>query len=259
MSRLTVVGCAGSFPGPESPASCYLLTAVDGGRTWRVVLDLGNGALGALQRHADPRDLDAVLLSHLHPDHCLDLTSLKVVLNHYPGTGGAGGAGRLPVHGPAGTAERLARAYGVEGAEDVTDVYDVREVVDREPFVVGPFRITPVRVEHPVTAYGYRVVGPEGRVLAYTGDTDSCPALAPLLRDADLALVDAAYLEDRDTGRGVHLTARRAARAAVEAGARRLLLTHIPAWTDREATRTEAARLWPGEVELAEPGAAYDW
>ncbi|WP_153394242.1 MBL fold metallo-hydrolase [Ornithinicoccus halotolerans] len=259
MSRLTVVGCAGSFPGPQSPASCYLLTAEHEGRTWRVALDLGNGALGALQRYADPRELDAVVLSHLHPDHCLDLTSLKVVLNHAPGSGGTPGADRLPVHGPAGTAERLARAYGVAAAEDVTDVYDVREVADREPFEVGPFRITPVRVEHPVTAYGYRVLAPHGRTLAYTGDTDSCPALAPLLRDADLALMDAAFLEDRDTGRGVHLTARRAAQAAVEADVRRLLLTHIPAWNDREATRAEAARVWPGEVELAEPGGAYDW
>lgn len=261
MSRLTVVGCAGSFPGPDGPASCYLVTTEAAGRTWRLVLDLGNGALGALQRHADPRALDAVALSHLHPDHCLDLTGLKVVLNHHPGGGRAGAepTARLPVHGPAGTAERLARAYGVTGPEEVTDVYDVREVADREPFRVGPFLVTPVRVEHPVTAYGYRVVGPDGRVLAFTGDTDSCPALQPLLAGADLALVDAAYLEGRDAGRGVHLTALRAARAAVDAGVRRLLLTHLPAWNDREATRAEAARAWPGAVELAEPGATYDW
>lgn len=261
MSRLTVVGCSGSFPGPDSPASCYLLTAEHEGRTWQVVLDLGNGALGPLQRHTDPRALDAVVLSHLHPDHCLDLTGLKVVLTHHPGSreDGRGTTARLPVYGPAGTAERLARAYGAQESEDVQDVYAVREVVDREPFRVGPFRITPVRVRHPVTAYGYRVIDHQGRALAYTGDTDSCPALTPLLQDADLALVDAAFLEDRDSGRGVHLTARRAAQAALEAGARRLLLTHVPAWNEREATRAEAAQVWPGRVELAEPGAAYDW
>ena len=67
--RLTVVGCSGSFPGPGSPASCYLVEA-DG---FRVLLDLGNGALGALQRHLQARDIDAVLLSHLHADHCIDL------------------------------------------------------------------------------------------------------------------------------------------------------------------------------------------
>ncbi|MCB0895289.1 MAG: MBL fold metallo-hydrolase, partial [Nocardioidaceae bacterium] len=68
--RLTIVGCSGSYPGPEAPASCYLLEADDaGGRTWRVLLDLGNGALGALHRYADPLAVDAVLLSHLHADH----------------------------------------------------------------------------------------------------------------------------------------------------------------------------------------------
>ena len=69
--RLTVVGCSGSFPGPESAASCYLLEA-DG---FRLVVDMGNGSLGALQRHAPLFGVDAVLLSHLHADHCVDLYS----------------------------------------------------------------------------------------------------------------------------------------------------------------------------------------
>jgi ribonuclease BN (tRNA processing enzyme) len=74
--RLTVVGCSGSFPQPDAAASCYLVEADDdAGRTWRVLLDLGSGALGPLQRHADLHALDAVLLSHLHPDHCIDLTA----------------------------------------------------------------------------------------------------------------------------------------------------------------------------------------
>ena len=77
--RVTVIGCSGSVPGPASPASCYLVEADDdGGRTWRVVLDLGNGALGPLQRHLDPTTLDAVLLSHLHHDHA-ELGSLRLL------------------------------------------------------------------------------------------------------------------------------------------------------------------------------------
>ena len=71
--RLTVVGCSGSFAGPASAASCYLVQADSGGRTWSLVLDLGSGALGSLQRHVSPDQLDAVVLSHLHPDHCVDL------------------------------------------------------------------------------------------------------------------------------------------------------------------------------------------
>jgi ribonuclease BN (tRNA processing enzyme) len=67
--RLTIVGCSGSYPGPESPASCYLLESDDGERTWRVLVDFGNGALGALHKYVDPLTIDAVLVSHLHADH----------------------------------------------------------------------------------------------------------------------------------------------------------------------------------------------
>jgi ribonuclease BN (tRNA processing enzyme) len=77
--RVTIVGCSGSFPGPQSPASCYLVQAEHEGRTWSMVLDLGSGALGPLQRYLDPTTLDAVVLSHLHADHFLDLCGLYVM------------------------------------------------------------------------------------------------------------------------------------------------------------------------------------
>ena len=83
--RLTVVGCSGSFPGPDSPACCYLLEAHHEGRLLRVLLDLGNGALGSLQRYVDPLMVDAVVLSHLHADHCFDLCGLYVVRKYRPG------------------------------------------------------------------------------------------------------------------------------------------------------------------------------
>ena len=164
---------------------------------------------------------------------------------------------RLPVYGPRGTAERIARAYGVEAAEDVGAELDFRTVTDRVPFHVGGLRVEPFAVRHPVEAYGYRV--DDGRrVLAFTGDTDECPALSPLLRDVDLAVMDAAFEQGRDAARGIHLTAERAAAAAVDAGGvRRLMLTHLPAWNDRDASRTAAATIWPGEVELAEHARTY--
>jgi ribonuclease BN (tRNA processing enzyme) len=248
---VTVVGCAGSFPGPASPASCYLLSAEHGGRRWHVVMDLGGGALGALQRHADPMLLDAVLLSHLHPDHCLDLTGLHVMRTHHP-RGAA--RDRLDVFAPPGAADRLARAYGVEAASSVEDAYRFHALADRETFSVGPFSVEPFAVRHPVAAFGFRV-GAGSATLAYTGDTDSCDALVPLMTEADLVLADSAFVEGRDTARGVHLTGRRAAQAAVDAGGvRRLMLTHIPAWNDPEACRAEAAEVWPGIVEVARPG-----
>src|ERR1700759_4417054 len=79
--RLTIIGCSGSFPGPESPASSYLLEA----EGFRLLLDLGSGALGVLQRHADLYSIDAVALSHLHPDHCLDMCGYWVARRYAPG------------------------------------------------------------------------------------------------------------------------------------------------------------------------------
>lgn len=245
--ELTIVGCSGSLPGPESPASCYLLRAQGEGRPWQVLLDLGSGALGALQRHTDPLALDAVVLSHLHPDHCLDLTGLQVMRRHGP----APATTDLPVHAPSGAGERMARAYGVVQPQPLTGMA-FTDLVDSVPVVVGPFTITPYAVLHPVPAYGLRVEA-GGAVLGYTGDTDTCPGLDPLLADVDLALTEAAFVEGRDTDRGVHLTPRRAAAAALQAGARRLMLTHLPPWVDPEGARAEAAAVWPGEVELAVP------
>ena len=253
--KLTVVGCAGSFPSPESPASCYLLEADDvEGRTWRVLLDLGSGALGPLQRYTPLAGLDAVLLSHLHPDHFLDVCGLYVA-RHYAPSGPA--APPLPVYGPAGTARRIREAYGGEPA-GLDATFEVREFADGEPVHVGPLAVTPYRVEHPVEAYGLRVEAQVGRrleVLAYTGDTDTCDALLPLAKGADLLLAEASFQEGRDEARGVHLTGLRAGRIAADAGCRRLLLTHVPVWTDPDVVRAEAGSAFSGAIELARPGA----
>jgi len=253
--RLTVIGCSGSFAGPDSAASCYLVEADDAdGRTWRVLLDLGSGALGPLQRYTSLYAVDAVLLSHLHPDHCLDLTGLYVALKYRP----AGPAPAVAVHGPTGTAERLDHAYGGLGAAGMRAELDVHEWTAGQPVTIGPFSVTPVPVEHPVEAYGLRVEA-DGAVLAYTGDTDATPNLTPLCHDADLVLADSAFVEGRDATRGVHLTARRAGAAVTEAGGvRRLVLTHMPPWNDPVAARAEARQTWAGPLDLATPGATFE-
>lgn len=255
--RLTVIGCSGSFAGPTSPASCYLVTAEHEGRDWHLLLDLGNGALGALQRHLDPAALDAIMISHLHPDHCLDLTGLYVMRTYDPR---GAHTDRLPVYGPAGTGTRLAAAYEGMYEVDFDRVFDSRRVADGIPFRLGPFTVTPHLVNHPVEAYGVRVEA-GGRALAYTGDTDSCDALLTLMEGVDLALTDSAFIDGRDHIEGIHLSGSRAATAAMAAGAKRLMLTHIPAWNDPEVCRAQAAAVWTGEgreVELAAPDTTYE-
>ena len=253
--KVTVIGCAGSFAGPDSPASSYLVQAEHEGRTWSVVLDLGNGALGPLQRHLDLADIDAVFISHLHPDHCVDICGLYVTRKYRP-EGPV--PGRLPVYAPAGAQRRFALMYhGLENGA-MTSEFEVSVLADAQVTRVGPFTVTARRVNHPVEAYGFRVEA-DGSVLGYTGDTDTCAALIPLLSGADLVLADSAFVDGRDTSEGVHLSGSRAAQAALDAGGvGRLVLTHIPAWNDPEVCRKQAAAVWNGPLDLAQAGRTYE-
>lgn len=251
--RLTVVGCSGSYPGPDSPASCYLLEASDGERDWRILLDLGNGALGSLHRYADPLSIDAVLISHLHADHCLDLCGYYVMRKYHP----AGAQPRIPVYGPDGVADRLARAYDLPSDPGMTEEFDFRGYLDEKDIRIGPFTITPVPVRHPVPAYALRVrVG--SKVLTYSGDTALCDGLTRAAREADVFLCEASFLTGEDVPDGVHLTGAEAGRTAAEAGAKRLLLTHIPPWHDPRTPFAEARQTYPGPLVLARPGDRVD-
>jgi len=260
--RLVVVGCAGSFPSPGSACSAYLVQADDGaGRTWTVLLDLGNGALGPLQRYGDVAALDAIGLSHLHADHVADMAVLSVARRYRP----AGALPVLPVWGPAGTAARLLELSGDDDPAALTDgQFEVHEWDPSFPVAVGPLTLTPVRMNHSVPCFGVRVTGPsEGDptrsvTIAYTGDTDSGPGLDALASDVDLLLAEAAFQQGRDDAyRGIHLTARRAAEAAAGGGARHLVLTHLPAWNDPLIAEAEARSAYDGLTTLATPGARF--
>ena len=252
--RVTVIGCSGSFAGPDSPASSYLVQVDADGRTWSVLLDLGNGALGPLQRHLDPAELDAVFISHLHPDHCVDVLGLYVTRKYRPG---GPVPGRLPVHAPTEAENRFALMYHGLERTGMTKEFVVHELADAQETRVGPLTVTAYRVKHPVEAYGFRVEA-DGAVLAYTGDTDTCPGLLPLLAGADLVLADSAFVDGRDDATGIHLSGSRAAQAAIDAGGvRRLVLTHLPSWNDPAVCLEQAASVWSGPLEVAQPGRTY--
>ena len=260
--RLTIVGCAGSFPGPESAASCYLVQSEDAaGRTWNVLLDLGSGALGPLQRYVDPADIDAIALSHLHPDHMADLCGLYVYLRYRPSIGRSARRMPIAVHGPFGTASRVAQAYGLEPGESMGTELAMHPWQAGQPVRVGPFTLTAVPVEHPVPAYGIRVTGPADEdptdtvTLAFSGDTDACDGLDDLATGADLLLAEAAFVEGRDDEvRGIHLTGRRAGQAAATGESGSLLLTHVPAWNPDGVAALEAAEVYRGPIGVAVPG-----
>lgn len=251
--RLTVIGCSGSFPGPDSPASCYLVEADDGERTWRVLLDLGNGALGRLQQHLDPLEIDAVFISHLHPDHFFDLSGYYVLRKYHP----SGPQPRIPVIGPAGVAKRVANAYGLAEKPGMSREFDFREYGDQRTFRVGPLTFEVTQVAHPIESYAIKVS--EGdHSFVYSGDTGPCRALVELAKGTDLLLAEAAFREGEDNPKDLHMTGKEAAEAAVEAGVGRLVLTHIPPWYEPDSALDEAGPVFDGPTELARCGATYD-
>ena len=252
--QLTIVGASGSVSGPLSPASSYLVQAPHQGRTFSLVLDLGPGSFGALYRYLDPAEVDAVALSHLHPDHCIDLCGLYVAGRYAPTAPWR----RIPVYGPAGTSERLARAYEVRDAAEpgrsIADWFDHR--VWQAEQVIGPFTVTTVRVAHPVEAYAIKVVErvPGGGSLVFTGDTGPTPVLAPFAAGADVLLSEAAFMTGPDNPPDLHLTGAQAAEVAEQAEVELLILTHIPPWHDPESVLAEARRVLDRPIELAMPG-----
>ncbi|NAS24108.1 MBL fold metallo-hydrolase [Herbidospora sp. NEAU-GS84] len=247
--KLTVVGCSGSFPGPASPSSCYLYEA----EGFRMLVDFGNGSLGALQRHVSPFEIDAICLSHLHADHCLDMCGYHVVRSYGPGAPFP----KIPVYAPAMAPARLNAAYGMPQEPTMETAFDFT-ALSPGTFEIGPFQVTAALVNHPVETYGLRVAH-GGRSVTYSADTGECDALVGLAGDTDLLLCEASFLDGPGNPPDLHLTGRQAAEHAAKAGAGRLVLTHLVPWHDDARVRADADRGgYSGEIELARSGAVYD-
>lgn len=246
--RLTVLGCAGSFPGPESACSAYLVEA----EGFRLLIDFGSGSLSALQRYSDLNGIDAIILTHLHCDHMLDACTYIVVRRYDP----AGPRPALPVYAPLGAAERISAAYSSEG-EPIDDVYTFYGL-QPGTFPIGPFTVTVDRVNHPIETYGVRLEQ-GGSVIAYSSDTAPCEPLLRLAAGADLFLCEASYPDGADNPPGLHLTGGEAGEAATKADVGRLLLTHlVPAWAGEASIVDAAVAAYAGPVEVVRPGARYD-
>jgi ribonuclease BN (tRNA processing enzyme) len=262
MMKLTIVGCSGSLSGPDSPASSYLLQAPYDNRTFSLLLDCGPGAMGALYRYLDPREIDAIALSHLHADHCLDLCGYHVAACYSPNAPWP----RRRVYAPANAAARLARACEVTGnngeisesGPSIAEHFDWRTWQPSQR--IGPFTVRTVRVEHPVEAYAIRVqedvLG--GGTLVYSGDTGPSEPLVQLAKGVDLLLVESAFLDDPDNPPGMHLSGAQAAALGQDAGVAAIVLTHIPPWHEPDRVLAEATPHFDGPMSLAKPGAVWD-
>jgi ribonuclease BN (tRNA processing enzyme) len=234
---VTVLGCDGSYPGPGGAGSGYLLRG--GGAT--VWLDCGPGTLAALQTHVGLHDVDAVVVSHEHPDHRNDLEGFHVACAYIVRRDG------IPVWAPAGVREH--------GYHTGPPTLLFSDLLDGSRFAVGGMSFTASRTDHGPETMAIRVEA-DGRSLGYTADTgpDWSPTrLGPAL---DLLLSEATFTESCE-GHSQHLSGRQAGLLARQAAARRLVLTHVWPITDRDELRAEAEAAYGGPVELAEMGRTY--
>jgi ribonuclease BN (tRNA processing enzyme) len=251
-STLTVLGSCGGWPEPGCACAGFLLEHHGA----RVVLDLGydtaSRLLGILGSAAGD-GLDAVVITHRHPDHMADLHALMRARWFGRRAGPA-----IRLFAPEGV---LASLVELEDGDDsaVRHVFDWRPI-PAPPQRVGPFRLDTVTVPHYVPSAGVRLSAP-GLAVAYTGDTGPDPALAELGRNSDLYVVDAttrnqqAAAPPAPPGPAMNLTDVQAGQAASAARASRLLLTHFWPGNDRQASRDAAATAFGGDILLASEGA----
>ena len=236
--KLHILGVNGPFPESSGATSGYLLEADD----TLLQLDLGSGVLARLTAKMPPESLSALLLSHWHFDHTADLT---VLLYRLEALGKV-----LRIYAPADESSAIRKIVGSASCFDLTDV------APGDTFTAGACVIRVGEARHPVPAVGYRIES-EGRVLGYTGDTNTLPSLSDFYRGSSLLLADGLFPAEDWTEAKPHLSAALAASLAAEAGVGHLVLTHLnPLYSPRLLLR-EAQALHP-RVTLASPGVVLD-
>jgi ribonuclease BN (tRNA processing enzyme) len=240
---LTVLGSAGSHTGPGRACSGYLFRA-DG---TQVLVDCGNGSSANLQRITSPEKLDAILISHRHVDHCVDLIGMYYALRFHPE-----GHRDIDLYAAPEVVGVLTGLLSRDSALEFHEVFNVHEVTGGDVFEVGPMRVELADAVHPVPTVSARISS-EGRSVVYSSDTAGSDDLVELARDCDLFLCEATWQGDtRGYPPGMHLTAREAGRLARRAEPKRLVLTHILGSLDRGISLEQAVETFPGHVTLAD-------
>lgn len=240
--RLTVLGGCGAWPAAGQACSGYLMEH----EGFRLLLDLGYATVPRLQEHVPVESVDAVFVTHGHPDHCADLNPLlrARALRDDP-------APPLPVYALPGALDAV---LALDRPGMLDDAYALREFAAGERLDIGPFRARTRLLPHSRPNAGVRLEV-AGRVLAYTGDTGPSADVVELARGADVLLADASYVDEVPEDSRRHLgSARLAGRYAAESGVGRLVLTHLLPGTDEDAAREAAAATYAGPVDVATAG-----
>lgn len=249
MVKVTVLGSAGSYPGNGRACSSYLVSAGD----HHLLLDCGNGSVANLLDAVDPATLDAVIISHLHPDHFVDLYGLHYALKFHPDGGRV-----VDVYAPEGAADLFASLLLGDTADSFRHHLPVTVVAAGQTHDFGPFHVELFDAYHVLETVASRVTV-DGRVVAYTGDSAMSPALEACAADADLLICDSTWVSrDGPFPEGVHMTGTDAGQLAVRAGVERLLVTHVFPQRSPELVAADAEIVYDGTVLVAADREEYE-
>lgn len=239
--EVIVLGSSAMHPGAGQACSGYL---VKEGKT-NILIDCGTGTLSNLFGWLDPAKLDALIISHLHVDHFLDIYPLRYYLQY----GQSGRSIPLPVIAPEGAMVYIAQLVSEAGQQDFKGVFRFEEISDGKTFDVGGLTLTFFEVAHLIMTYGVRLAN--RKTLVYSSDCEPTMELIRMADGTDLLIAEATFTtRERENPTG-HLNSRQAAEIAEEARAKRMLLTHFWIKTDREEVRAEAQKYFSGEVLIA--------
>ncbi|MFD1414158.1 MBL fold metallo-hydrolase [Oceanobacillus jeddahense] len=240
--KLTVIGFWGGYPNRDGATSSYLLEKDN----YKLVLDMGSGALSKLQKFISVPEIDAVILSHYHHDHVADIGVLQYakLIDYY-------------VHNN----EKKLKIYGhtedEEGYASLSHQYTEGVAYNPdERLKAGPFEITFLRTEHPVPCFGMRITDGD-KTIVYTADSSYTEAWIPFAEDADVMITDCNYFKGQDGTAAGHMNSEEVGSIAKAANVRQLILSHLPQFGVLEQLREEAKQIYTGPIVLAEEG--YVW
>lgn len=235
--KITVIGFWGGYPAKNEASSGYLLEYDD----YRVLLDCGSGVLSQLQNHLRPEELDAVVVSHYHPDHIADIG----VLQH-----------ALLIHKALSGEQKTVPIYGHaidEGAFNQLSYKDITKGVAytaEQSIYIGPFTFSFMETKHPVPCFAMRIEV-DGHVLVYTGDSAYMDELVDFSKNASILLCESNLYSNQEGAQIGHMTAREAGTLAHKADVQLLILTHLPHYGDHEQLQKEAAEVFNRGIAVA--------